>query len=198
MSLSCDELSEQWEDFRDAIESQLIMCVTELKQEYTDGSTTLPASCPFGFHPALVDDDFGERDMNGVVNTGIRYTSSIFPTEASSAALQQMFDINGQFDRASGSQVVRGTYDTQYGSFNEYQVDVALSTDMLLAIASAVVTCLAILAHTRSPWITLIGLLQNSNLVLHGILLLQLDISPRVLSIFEFHGTVRGVCSGIG
>ena len=55
---------------------------------------------------------------------------------------------------------MQGAYDTQYQDFVTILADEAVGTDMILATASAIITAFAILTHTRSPFLTLAGLLQ--------------------------------------
>jgi hypothetical protein len=153
-TLSCDELSTQWVDYKDDVEAQLLSCVAAIKQSYS--GEELPESCPTGFNPVLVDELFGETDGNGK-NTIVRYTSSIFATIYDVDAL---YKVAGEYDRAYNSEVVQGVYDNGNEDFVNQAIDSSLSSDMALALGSAVVTTLAMLVHTRSPWITLIGLCQ--------------------------------------
>ena len=71
-----------------------------------------------------------------------------------------LWDAVSLYDRAEDSDEVTGVYDTQYEYFVGATADEALVTDMSLALASAAVTGIAILIHTRSPWLTILGLCQ--------------------------------------
>jgi predicted RND superfamily exporter protein len=53
-----------------------------------------------------------------------------------------------------------GAYDNSWESFAEKYVDGLLIADMSLALASAFVIMVAIMLHTQSPLITLLGILQ--------------------------------------
>lgn len=150
-TLSCDELSLKWVDHREVIETQLVECVRATK-------LGKPNTCPPGFSPFLVDDAFGVTDGDGVVNTVVHYTSSIFNTI--DGAPRALYDIAAQYDRADNSDWVQGVYDTGDEAFVHYEVNAGLVSDMILAIGSAIVTGFAMLVHTRSIWLTTVGLLQ--------------------------------------
>ena len=111
----------------------------------------LPADTarPSIFSVTFVDDQFA--------NTGVlTYTSSIFATREQD--IDELYDIVGDFDRAGD--VVEGAYDTQNENFVGKVADESLGRDMILAMASAVIIAAAMLLHTRSPFITIVGLLQ--------------------------------------
>jgi len=149
--LTCDELATEWDNnYQDDMVSTLASCVADIKASY-DADGPLPESCPVGFSPSLVDADFSAS------NPIVRYTSSIF---ISNSDLDGLWDNVDAYDRAADSDVVTGVYDTQYELFVGYTADEALVMDMSLALGSALVTGIAILVHTRSPWLTVIGLGQ--------------------------------------
>lgn len=150
-SLSCDDLASEWEsNFRADMETKIEACVADIKRNY-DPDEALPESCPLGFNPILLDEQFGTTDPV------VQYTSSVFMTTLD---LDGLWDNVDKFDRAYESDVVTGVYDTQYEDFVGYTADDALIMDMSLALGSALVTGVAILVHTRSPWLTIIGLCQ--------------------------------------
>lgn len=149
-NLTCDELSSTFSTYVSALEVKLQSCADDLKLSYKVGDS-LPDSCPLGFSPTLVDEKFGTD------NSVIRYTSSVF---ASSNDTEALYDKASEFDRAGWSSVVEGAYDTQYENFVGYKLDDSLTNDMILAMASAGIVAIAIMVHTRSPWMTAVGLLQ--------------------------------------
>jgi len=51
-------------------------------------------------------------------------------------------------------------YDTTGEDFYDFYSDAIVGRDMLLAIGSAGVTALAMLVHTKSPFLTMMGLFQ--------------------------------------
>lgn len=155
-AMSCDELSDAWSSKRQTVEDEILNCVADLKRYY-DPEAGLPESCPTGFSPTLVDEMFGETNEDGSINRNVRYTSSIFATLWD---LDLMYNIAPQYDNADDSNVVSGAYDTQWEAFVNYTVDLALQQDMIIAAISGAVTALAILVHSRSPWLTFTGLLQ--------------------------------------
>lgn len=154
-ALSCDELATRWDtSVKDGMIETLAACVADIKASY-DPDEPLPESCPFGFHPALVDDEFSAS------NPIVRYTSTIFMTKAyTDEDYDGLWDAVDEYDRAADSEEVRGVYDTQYEWFVQSTADDSLVTDMSLALGSALVTGVAILVHTRSPWLTALGLCQ--------------------------------------
>jgi hypothetical protein len=149
-NLTCDELGSAFSDYVNDLEVELQSCADDLKLSYK-ARDPLPESCPFGFTPSLVDEKFGSD------NSIIRYTSSVF---ASSNDTEALYDKASDFDRAGWSSVVEGAYDTQYENFIGYKLDDSLTNDMILVMASAGIVAVAILVHTRSPWMTAVGLLQ--------------------------------------
>ena len=155
-ALSCDELATEWDaNYRTDMVNILATCVTDIaKASYVPGEP-LPTSCPLGFHPALLDEQFSAADPV------VQYTSTIFMTKGSQDEdLEALWDAVDLYDRAATSDVVTGAYDTQYEYFVGATADEALVTDMSLALGSALVTGLAMLVHTRSAWLTLVGLCQ--------------------------------------
>lgn len=155
--MSCSQLSRTWEDQHHvAFEQEIQQCVADLKSNAaasgtaaSDSRGSLPESCPSYFTTAFVD---GYVDDNEAVT----YTSSIFITD--DTAVDDMYEHVDKFDR--GSDLVKGAYDTQYADFVSLNEDEALASDMALAMGSAVIIVIAIMVHTKSPFLTLIGLLQ--------------------------------------
>jgi len=88
----------------------------------------------------------------------LAYTSSILATD--SFLPEPVYTVVDEFDRGKNSDVVQGAYDTNYESFNSILVDDSILSDMGLALASAAITMTAVLLHTRSLWLTLVGFLQ--------------------------------------
>ena len=150
MQMDCEELRQAWEPYEAAAQEQWLVCVADVKASYDPtGDEELPESCPFGFHPVLVQDDFGDTEL-------VIYTSSIFATDETH--VDEMYEKVDSFDK--GSDLIEGAYDTQYEDFSIFFTDEAVARDMTLAMGSAVITFLAILIHTRSPFLTGVGLLQ--------------------------------------
>lgn len=152
LEFNCDQLGEAWNAYFTAeVEQELLHCVQDIRTFYQperDGSE-LPASCPSGFGPVLID-EFYDSKLN------VEFSSSIFATG---------YDLDGLFANVQSysrgvSDLVEGVYDTQYEDFVELQIDDSLVNDMSLALGSAVITVVAILAHTRSPFLSAVGLLQ--------------------------------------
>ncbi|KAL3941660.1 MAG: hypothetical protein SGBAC_004035, partial [Bacillariaceae sp.] len=147
--MTCQQLSDGWETYQAATENSWAQCTEDLKKVYDTNGFTMPTSCPPGFTAALVEENFD-------TNKFMTYTSSIFATNVDPKI---MYDFVDQFDQGV-EEVVYGAYDTQYEGFNKIFTDSVVGRDMLLACASAFITAIAIVVHTKSPFITGIGLLQ--------------------------------------
>ncbi len=149
-TLDCKELSSEWAQYQSQTEREWTQCVADLKASYDPkGTFDFPQTCPVGFSPTLVEENF---DKTG----SMIYTSSIFAT--SDEHVDDLYDLIESFDR--GSSKILGAYDTQFEDFNMIFTDSAVGRDMALACGSAFVTTLAMIVHTKSVFITLIGLLQ--------------------------------------
>jgi hypothetical protein len=149
--MTCDELHEAWKPYQTGVETKIKACIHDIRASAINKVTagSLPDSCPFGFSPHMVDLNFEE--------TGTLFrTSSIFVTD--NEYLGQLYDLLDEYDR--GGILLRGAYDTQKQNFNfRYQTE-ALRDDMALALGSSLIVAVAVLIHTRSPLVTLVGLLQ--------------------------------------
>jgi hypothetical protein len=152
LGLSCEQLGEAWNVYFTAqVEQELLQCVQDMRTFYQpirDGSE-LPDSCPSGFSPVLMDELY-DSTLN------VEFSSSIFATG---------YDVDGLFENVQGysrgvSGLLEGAYDTQYEDFVLLQIDSSLINDMILAMGSAVITVIAIVVHTRSPFLSAVGLLQ--------------------------------------
>lgn len=154
LQLSCEELATAWESVRPRMEANLMDCAGALRSNFTlDGD--LPSECPLGFSPHMVDAAFG---VGG--SSMLRTTSTVFATGYDSASTQDLYDLQEGFGRAEGSDLVRGTYDTQFDNFNEIAFGQAIWADTILAVVAGAVTTLAMIVHTKSLWLSLIGLTQ--------------------------------------
>ncbi len=150
--LTCEELHEAWKPYRKSTEAKLKSCVADLEDSASVAAgvdASLPMSCPFGFSSHMVDLNFLETGV-------LLYTSSIFVTD--SEKLAEIYSLIGQFDR--GGQSVAGAYDTQKQNFNLRFQNEVLKRDIALAFGSAVIVIAAIFVHTRSIFITFVGILQ--------------------------------------
>jgi hypothetical protein len=149
IGLSCQELRDEWGPYQAITEDEWKKCVEDVKANYSFDSEVFSESCPFAFSTMMVDEAFEQSSL-------LAYTSSIFATEEDD--IDELYDSVDSYDR--GSNLIKGAYDTQWEDFGNLYTDEALNRDMVLAMGSAVIVALAIVVHTRSPFITLIGLLQ--------------------------------------
>ncbi len=127
--------------------------MSELKDQWDPATHTVigeTSSCPSIFLPHLIDAGFG---IGG--NTKLRYTSSVFYTDN----FEVYFNSRDDFDVSEGG-ILSRVYDTTYGSIKQKYVDILVQSDMPLAVASLTVTFIAMGVHTKSAWLTMIGMLQ--------------------------------------
>lgn len=86
----------------------------------------------------------------------VQYTSSVFAT--SYFHIDELYEAADKYAR--GKQHIKGAYDTQDEDFVSLSLDAQLGRDMMLALASAVITFFAMVIHTRSWFLALVGVLQ--------------------------------------
>lgn len=153
-NLTCSDLSTAWSSVRALVEAELVTCVEDIKDTYTaDGTFVYPDSCPAGFYTSLLQETYDTTQSSDV-------TLSIFPTAwEGSDTVETWYNLLDELDRGNAA-VITGAYDNERESLGTYYTDAAVQSDMILAMGSGAITTVAILLHTQSPWITLIGLLQ--------------------------------------
>jgi Patched family len=180
LKLSCMELSDEWMLYKSSMELQLKDCIRDIKaaepssvssflfdsssgsQSTTTSAATatkavsfLPKSCPIGFSPHMVDVSF---EQTGI----LQYTSALYMTNRS--MLHRVYDVQEEFGRGGANGTViaaTAAYDTQNQNFVQYyQVDAIFTNDMPYTFGSAVFVVVAIMIHTRSILVTVVGLVQ--------------------------------------
>lgn len=149
MAMSCDELAAAWTPYLDETEAEWKDCIEFIKGNPDASLNEFSEHCHDYFFPSMLDELF---DSTGKVE----YTSSIFPT--TEAMVDDLYEINGDFGK--GGDRIEASYDTQDEDFANLLAEGAIGTDMMLATASALITAIAILVHTRSPFLTIVGLVQ--------------------------------------
>mmetsp|Transcript_3888 Transcript_3888/g.8675 ORF Transcript_3888/g.8675 Transcript_3888/m.8675 type:complete len:1195 (+) Transcript_3888:233-3817(+) len=113
--------------------------------------------CPFSqFMPTVVDDLFPAS-----YPPTVRYTSSFYATKKSGSILERMYEDaeSKKYDGSDGNPL-SGVYDTTESDFYDFYSDSIVGRDMSLAVGSAGVTVVAMIIHTKSPFLTLMGLFQ--------------------------------------
>jgi predicted RND superfamily exporter protein len=135
--------------------NELYECVDDLKTNYdfTRDGANLPNTCSDSFAPTLVDSKVD-------ASTPLTYTSSIFATKIDDDSIQLLFENVQNFDK--GTDRIEAAFDTKREHFVQLEINRVLFTDMVLATGSAVITTLGIFVHTRSPLLSVVGLLQIS------------------------------------
>ena len=150
MDLSCHDLSEAWRPFQYPTERSWKNCIEQTKEQYDPKRMELPDECPFGFSPSLVDGTFDQTLLS-------HYTSSIFATRGKD--IPSLYKLVDRLDR-SDNQVVSGAYDTQRADFMNLYFDHVIVRDTVLGLLSAIIVSFAMIIHTKSPFLTVFGLIQ--------------------------------------
>jgi protein dispatched 1 len=132
--------------------------VSDIKQTYDPTITTLPEMCPTsGIDTPLVNAQFKLMPKGGGT-TYLKYTLSIFFT--GDDVMQDLYDNVDSFDCALWSDKVYGAYGIQWEELINIHMDIMVNCDMALAMGLSVIILLAMFVHTKSLFITLIGLTQ--------------------------------------
>lgn len=154
--MNCDQLMNSYTtSVQTNFTTQLVTCTNQMKTSYNPNTKQFESdisACPENFHVNLVDASFG---IGG--NTQLRHTTSFYNT--ASIEREKLYKEWENLDTGGGD-VIKGAWDTVYESFGELYVDKVVQSDMTLAVASLTVTVVAMGIHTRSAWLTLMGLLQ--------------------------------------
>ncbi|KAL7467681.1 hypothetical protein ACHAXS_007918 [Conticribra weissflogii] len=163
-SIPCDDLQTLWTPSAQLEFTTLLQTCVNRALIFSSGNQTAgknklgdPDECPFSrFMPTVVDDLFP-----GSNPPTVRYTSSFYSTKKSDFVLGQMYEDaeNKNYDGSDGNPL-SGVYDTTESDFYDFYSDSIVGRDMILAVGSAGVTVIAMIIHTKSPFLTLMGLLQ--------------------------------------
>jgi len=165
-AIPCDTLRSSWTaTVQDEFTAQLKSCVdlsilvSSDVANKTDAimNSGLACSFPYSFLTTMVDESFPTSNPPIV-----RYSSTYYATKNSQSIVEEMYNANenNDYDRAEDSNLLSGVYDTTDEDFYDYYSDSIVGRDMALAVGSAGVTIFAMMIHTKSPWLTLMGLFQ--------------------------------------
>jgi protein dispatched 1 len=151
--MTCQELAQAYAPIQHATEQEMTKCVQYLRgvTDFLYDAEIDRGPCPSIFSPHLVDNLF---DKTGRVT----YTSSIFVTYRNRTDIKLMYKYAQEFDH--GGSHLKGAYDTQISHFIEFYGTTRALKDIPLAAGSAMITAMAMLIHTRSPFLTLMGILE--------------------------------------
>lgn len=164
-SFACDDLRTSWtatiqKDFTSMLQNCVAWAIA-FSGDDKNATTALVENdvnmCPYSqFLPTVVDELFPTA-----IPPVVRYTSSFYATKSNDETIDQMYsaDQNNDFDR-SDDDPLSGVYDTTNTAFYDIYSDSIVGRDMSLAVGSAGVTFIAMMIHTKSPFLTLMGLLQ--------------------------------------
>jgi 5-methyltetrahydrofolate--homocysteine methyltransferase len=159
-NMNCSELMSAYtSSVQSEFTASLVNCTNSIRLSFDPATSSYDPNvlqnCPVGFRTSLVDNSFG---VNG--NEMLRYTSSYFHTSA--VDFEKIYQVwkDDLFDEGSNPSVVRGVYDTIYENINDKYVDELVQSDMGLAVASLLITFIAIGIHTRSLFLTVLGIFQ--------------------------------------
>lgn len=175
MDSSCEELTTAYSAIQEEFVDEMITCTNTYIDNF-DKASLVPgdmSNCTLrGYLPSLVDINFGQYG-----NRKLRFSSSYFRTydvnpfgEDELAKKELLYEISPDFDNTGNANeddvnIVIGYYDTVYEAIKVVKTDLLIQGDMALAIASLGITFIAMMIHTRSPWLTLLGILQ----IIYGI-----------------------------
>lgn len=151
MQMECDTLAGAWGTYVTENNVNLQACIQERMQGKWSSADT---QCIDYFGPILVD--------VGYATSGhVALTSTVFLTKDTKdgGEADLLYDYVGQYDHGNTA-TIEGAYDTQDEHFVKAYINEALASDMILALASVVITMSAIVIHTRSFFLTGVGLLQ--------------------------------------
>lgn len=147
-ALGCQELAAQFAPLQQETKQDWAECVAHMRA--VDSSFLQDRGpCSSVFSPSMVDENF---DVTGRVS----YTSSIFATKGKQE--RKVYQFSKDFPM--GNEEFSAAYDSQWSSFVELYARESIPHDVLLIGVSALFTTMAMLFHTRSPFLTLIGILQ--------------------------------------
>jgi predicted RND superfamily exporter protein len=155
MDVTCSELKDLYTpSVQEQFTNTLVECTQEVKENYdpTTYSYGTPTKCPPGFQTSLIDQNFGENGSNV-----LRHSSSYFVTYKIDD--KDLYDVRSQYGYTDES-IVTSAYDTLQETQNEIYVNSILVSDMTLAVGSLTITFLAMGIHTKSFWLTIMGVLQ--------------------------------------
>jgi len=155
LDMSCSELKERYtESVQESFTNELVECTQEILENFdpTTRSYGETTKCPILFLPSLVDTEFG---VDG--NSFLRHSSSYYVTYE--IAKEDLYEVRPLYAYTDES-IVTAAYDTLSEDQNDIYIDSVLMTDMALALGSLTITVLAMGIHTRSVWLTTIGVLQ--------------------------------------
>lgn len=111
---------------------------------------------------------------NEFLQTGlVKYTSSIYATRSNATSVASMYDAdssdkfytsfkddNSPFEQEVYEVGVNSLYSTGKAGFYELYLNTILPKEAAISVAATVITSLCILIHTRSPFLTFLGLMQ--------------------------------------
>ena len=168
-SLSCEDLQTAWtEDVQASFSDVLVECANALLEKYKlkdagDGHSTQCLLPDAKMVASLVDFEFP--------STGnVKHSSAVYATKHDSESLDQMYQLDKSNSFAQDCSALTGLYEVGFQSFFTHEdggfllreVNQKLIFDSALSAVALVLSGLLILWHTKSPFLTLLGLLQIS------------------------------------
>ncbi len=178
-SMSCERLKSAWtatmqKRFKEVLLECTQFMLEELQLTPAQQQTTQDYSSCNDFPmmtASLVDDQF--------LDTGrVMYTSSIFATKNDPASVKSMYNaekgqlletpLNNEEYTSTSSLFednlfdvgMNSVYATSKQGFYEMYLEERLPVDVAIGVASLIVTVVCVLIHTRSPFLTIMGVLQ--------------------------------------
>lgn len=166
--LSCEDLRSRWTTTIGLqFTSQLETCTNHMLEqvEIRESTGKYDACAEFPINTApIVDDEFL---LTGIV----RYTTSIYVTKADETSVSKLYDLDQSnrlvgvpsdkyFEHAYHEVAINSLYTTSKQGFYERYLLSLVPRDAAVSIGGLIVTTGCILFHTKSPFLTLMGLFQ--------------------------------------
>ncbi|CAB9509808.1 dispatched homolog 1 [Seminavis robusta] len=159
MAMDCETLSQTFVagGYQEETKATFQECVDALVGSDFIDTGRMPTECPLGFYPSVLDEFFQ------TANDGrITYTSSIYRTPVDEDTVEDT--VRALYERVDyfhkGTENIEGAYDTQYEDFATLLSETAVNSDMALAAGSAITTVFALMIHTRSFFLSFVGIVQ--------------------------------------
>eukprot|EP00584_Thalassiosira_punctigera_P012696 CAMPEP_0172573132 /NCGR_PEP_ID=MMETSP1067-20121228/136035_1 /TAXON_ID=265564 ORGANISM="Thalassiosira punctigera, Strain Tpunct2005C2" /NCGR_SAMPLE_ID=MMETSP1067 /ASSEMBLY_ACC=CAM_ASM_000444 /LENGTH=1496 /DNA_ID=CAMNT_0013365729 /DNA_START=147 /DNA_END=4637 /DNA_ORIENTATION=- len=166
---SCDELQSKWSSTIQTMVTSILTECTNYMMEELEGSDPQGGQydyiCEELKTATVVDNEFL---LTGVV----KYTSSIYATKNDDDSVLAMYELDragkfptsgqedSQFEGVYYELTINSLYTTPELGFYEHFLNYILPWEVVLSTGALTITTGCILFHTRSPFLTLLGLMQ--------------------------------------
>jgi hypothetical protein len=161
IDMNCEDFLNAYRDNYAAFEMTISKCVEDIIKRkfysHSQENTTIydDSQCPPYFREFMLDFPLVAGDK-----FDIAFTTSSFPIPGVSEAKKKLlFELRQQFPLTDPT-IVDGRYEMNNEVFIRFYLSKILLHELAFALASILMTILAVILHTKSLWLTLFGLLQ--------------------------------------